>query len=201
MQKDALWALTWAGDRLVSGGADGIVRLHDPADLALPLNELPALPLAVGSLTSTRDGKWALAASLDGTAALVNVGRGRLSSKVETGREGVAPGESGELPNEGANSDVTDRLSAELAAYAAAIHPTAACWAWTGRGSKLAIRSIDTAALEAADAETQDEDGEQATQAGPSNALSGSGSVVDTVKGKFGMAVEFVSDPKHVATD
>lgn len=72
-----------------------MVRLHDPADLALPINELPALPLAVSSLSSTSDGAYALATSLDGTAALVDVTNGKIAHKLETGREAVAEGESG----------------------------------------------------------------------------------------------------------
>lgn len=94
--------MTWAGPRLVSGGADGIVRVHDAADLtAAPVHELPALPLAVSSLSSTRDGTWALATSLDGTAALVDVARGKTVAKVETGRAAVAAGESGECADTG----------------------------------------------------------------------------------------------------
>ena len=78
-------------------------------------------------------------------------------------------------------------LTPELPAYTSAIHPTAACWAWAGRGSKLALRPIDSAALAAA----ADDEGDSAAPG--AGALGGEGSVIDTGKGKFGMAVEFVS--------
>lgn len=73
----------------------------------------------------------------------------------------------------------------ELPAFTSALSPSANAWAWAGRGSKLAIRSIDTSALEAT--ETEEE-----SQPGPS-VLGGSGNLIDTAKGKFGMSVEFVS--------
>lgn len=94
-QKDALWSLAWCGSRLVSGSADGVVRIHDAADLTLPLNELSPLPLAVSSLSGSSDGKWALATSLDGTTAFVDTLKGRFTGKVETGREAVVKGQSG----------------------------------------------------------------------------------------------------------
>lgn len=72
------------------------MRLHDPAELSQEPVELPALPLAVASLSASADGKWAVATSLDGTAGLVDVTRGKWAGKVETGRQGVKSGESGE---------------------------------------------------------------------------------------------------------
>jgi hypothetical protein len=61
---------------------------------------------------------------------------------------------------------------AELPAYAAALHPSSRAWASVGRGSKVAVRSI----------ESEGDD-----------ALRSPGSVVDTTKGRFGMSVAFVS--------
>lgn len=161
-----IWALQWAGPRLVSGGADGIVRLHDPTDLTLPINELPALPLAISSLSASADGKWAIATSLDGTAGLVDVQRGKWAGKVETGREGVKSGES------------------ELPAFTSALHPQAQCWAWTGRGARVAIRRIEGDALAEVDGDAEVEG------KGP---LGVDGSTVEIAKGRFGMGIEFVS--------
>ncbi|TXT07292.1 hypothetical protein VHUM_03462 [Vanrija humicola] len=119
-QREALWALAWTPHGLVSGGADGVVRLHDPADLELPLNEFAAHPLAVSSLSAA--GALAISTSLDGAVVAIDVEKGKLRGRVDTGR---AP---------------------ELPAYAAALHPSASALAWSGRGSKLAIRVIDAAA-------------------------------------------------------
>ncbi|CAK9779809.1 WD40 repeat-like protein [Cutaneotrichosporon oleaginosum] len=115
VQNDALWALAWLGPRLVSGGADGIVRIHDPTDLALPLNELEALPLAISSISGSADGRF-IASSLDGTVALAE--DGKWVDRFDTGRESDVP------------------------AYAAALHPQAEAWAWAGRGTKVALRRI-----------------------------------------------------------
>lgn len=71
-------------------------------------------------------------------------------------------------------------LTTELPAHAGAIHPQGKAWAWAGRGSRLAIRSIEDVASE--------------------TALSGSGKLIDTGKGKFGMAVEFVSPAQLVGS-
>jgi hypothetical protein len=72
----------------------------------------------------------------------------------------------------------------ELPGYAGAIHPEGKCWAWSGRSSKLGIRQI-TQSLSNENGETNGEAGR--------GALAGSGKVVDTGKGKFGMDVKFVS--------
>ncbi|BEJ13438.1 hypothetical protein CspHIS471_0306120 [Cutaneotrichosporon sp. HIS471] len=117
-QNDALWALAWLGPRLISGGADGIVRIHDPTDLSLPLNELDALPLAISSLSGAGD-KF-LASSLDGTVALAV--DGQWVDRLDTARESDVP------------------------AYAAALHPQAEACAWVGRGTTVALRRI-TASL------------------------------------------------------
>lgn len=65
-----------------------MVRVHDAADLSLPLNEI-SLPLAVASLSSSSDGKYALATALDGTAAFVDVGNAAEAGRVETARSAV----------------------------------------------------------------------------------------------------------------
>jgi len=62
------------------------------------LHDISSHPLAITSLSSASDGKYALATSLDGTVALVNVVNGSVVGKVETGREKAAEGEKGELP-------------------------------------------------------------------------------------------------------
>jgi hypothetical protein len=59
--------------------------------------ELPALPLAVSSLSASSDGRHALAAALDGTVALVDVEKKEVVSKCETAREKVGDSASGEL--------------------------------------------------------------------------------------------------------
>jgi WD repeat-containing protein 61 len=59
------------------------------------LHDISSHPLAITSLSSTFDGKYALATSLDGTVALVDVVNGSVVGKVETGREKAAEGEKG----------------------------------------------------------------------------------------------------------
>jgi hypothetical protein len=54
--------------------------------------------LAVTSVSCSRDGKRALASSLDGSVVLVDTSEGRILGKVETGREKAASGEQGEDP-------------------------------------------------------------------------------------------------------
>ena len=60
-----------------------------------------------------------------------------------------------------------------------------ACWAWSGRSSKLAIRSI-----ESSDIDNEPIANGSGIGKGP---LGGEGKVIDTGKGKFGMDVRFVS--------
>ena len=60
------------------------------------------------------------------------------------------------------------------------------CWAWSGRSSKVAIRSISD------EAEEEGINGHQEGSVGR-GALGGDGKVIDTGKGKFGMDLQFVS--------
>lgn len=92
---EAIWALTYTPQHLISGSSDGHLRIFDPSALAEPLYDIPSHPLAITSLSSTSDGKYALAASLDGTVVLVDVRNGTVVGKVETGREKAAEGENG----------------------------------------------------------------------------------------------------------
>lgn len=78
----------------------------------------------------------------------------------------------------------------ELPGYAAAIHPSEECWAWSGRSSKLGIRRITDLASGHEDGETNGNANGNGIGRG---ALAGTGAVVDTGKGKFGMDVKFVS--------
>ncbi|EJT50509.1 hypothetical protein A1Q1_00175 [Trichosporon asahii var. asahii CBS 2479] len=169
-QKDALWALAWTSS-LISGGADGIVRFHDPADLTQALDELPALPLAISSISAAGD--RALATSLDGSAALIDVEEKKFIDRVETGRVPPKAGENGEWLLQASSPPLT----AELAAYRGALAPDAGSWAWTGRGARVAIRPVG--------------EGE--------GALGGEGSVVDLGKGRFGMSVVYSPDGKQLA--
>ncbi|KAL1406915.1 Ski complex subunit Rec14 [Vanrija albida] len=173
-QREALWALAWSPAGLVSGGADGVVRVHDATDLELPLNEFAVHPLAVSSLSAA--GTLALSTSLDGTVAAVDLASGAVRGRLETGRVAVDEG----LGGESLTSD--RRLTPELPAYAAALHPATSALAWAGRGSRLAIRAVDAAAGDEGD-----------------GILSGAGSVVDLVKGKFGMDVQFSPDGAQIA--
>jgi WD repeat-containing protein 61 len=72
-------------------------------------------------------------------------------------------------------------LMPELPAYSGALHPQESCWAWSGRSSRVDIRSIG------GDPGDQ-EDGQ--TGRGP---LGGEGGIVETGKGRFGMDLQFVS--------
>ena len=80
------------------------------------------------------------------------------------------------------------RDGAELPAYACAIHPKLACWAWSGRSSRLAIRQMSD--VEPEPSANGNGNGESSVGRGP---LGGEGKVVETGKGKFGMDVKFVS--------
>jgi WD repeat-containing protein 61 len=81
-------------------------------------------------------------------------------------------------------------LLLELAAYTSALHPNLECWAWSGRSSKLAIRTMsDTSSSESSS------NGEGSSR----GALGGEGKVIDTGKGKFGMDLQFVSH-HHLAS-
>ncbi|WOO84491.1 WD repeat-containing protein 61 [Vanrija pseudolonga] len=162
-QREALWALQWTQHGIVSGDADGVVRLHDPTDLELAVNEFAVHPLAVSSLSAA--GSLSLSTSLDGAVVAIDLEGGKVRGRVDTGRAAVGEG-LGELP-----------------AYAAALHPSSSAFAWSGRGSRLAIRALDLSA--------EDEAG--------AGILSGTGSVVETVKGRFGMDVQFSPDGAQIA--
>lgn len=69
------------------------MRFHDAADLTQALDELPALPLAVSSISAAGD--RALATSLDGTAALIDTADKKILARVETGRVPPKAGENG----------------------------------------------------------------------------------------------------------
>ena len=60
-----------------------------------------------------------------------------------------------------------------------------ACWAWSGRSSRLAIRQISTEGESSTNGQAEGHVGR--------GLLGGEGKVVDTGKGKFGMDVKFVS--------
>ncbi len=118
---------------------------------------------------------------------MVNTMEGREAGRVETGREKVGAGESGQSRTLKTQFEVISEWIIELPAYACALHPTMACWAWSGRSSRIAIRQISTPS-----------EGKSSTNGlvhervgrGP---LGGEGKVVETGKGKFGMDVKFVS--------
>lgn len=93
---DDIWALSWtAADRLVSGCADGHLRVYDPLEFSAPLYDIAANPLAVTSLSASRDGKLVLASSLDGSVTLTDVLGGRVIGRVETSRSPAVAGEKG----------------------------------------------------------------------------------------------------------
>jgi WD repeat-containing protein 61 len=150
--------------------------------------DLPSNPLAITSVSSGRDGRRALASSLDGSVVLVDVSEGRILGKVETGREKAASGEQGEEADPAAATKHAPTTFVELPAFTSALHPDFKCWAWSGRSSKVGIRPIE----EKASDEGLLEDGPaQATVGrGP---LGGEGRVIDTGKGKFTMSLNFVS--------
>ncbi|GFZ44693.1 hypothetical protein JCM24511_02417, partial [Saitozyma sp. JCM 24511] len=172
---DDIWALSWtATNHLVSGCADGHLRIFDAAELAAPVYDIPSNPLAVTSVSCSRDGKRALASSLDGSVVLVDTSEGRILGKVETGREKAASGEQ------------------ELPAFTSALHPDIKCWAWSGRSSKVGIRPI----MEEEASNDEELDGSAAVGRGP---LGGEGGVIDTGKGKFTMSLNFSPDGRSLA--
>jgi len=89
--------LSYTPQHLISGSSDGHLRIFDPSSLAEPLYDLASHPLAITSLSSTSDGKYALGTSLDGIVVLVDIVNGSVLGKVETGREKAAEGERGKL--------------------------------------------------------------------------------------------------------
>jgi WD repeat-containing protein 61 len=64
-----------------------------------------------------------------------------------------------------------------------------ACWAWSGRSSKVAIRSIP----ETSEASNENGNGESSGSIGHGPLGGGIGKVIETGKGKFGMDIKFVS--------
>jgi WD repeat-containing protein 61 len=52
------------------------------------MHDLALHPLAVTSLSVSKDGRRALSASLDGTLVLMHPKEGKVLGKLETGREG-----------------------------------------------------------------------------------------------------------------
>jgi len=80
-------------------------------------------------------------------------------------------------------------LMPELPAYTGALHPQDKCWAWSGRSSKIAIRSIDSDA------------GGEAEVASDRGPLGGQGKLVDAGKGKFGMDLQFVSSAEECVAE
>ncbi|WRT63508.1 uncharacterized protein IL334_000413 [Kwoniella shivajii] len=170
---DSIWALSWtSSNKLVSGSADGHLRVWDPSELSKPIYDLSSHPLAISSLSTTKDGKKALATSLDGSVVLIDVEQGTVLGKVETGREKAGEGEK------------------ELPAFTSAIHPEEKCWAWSGRSSKLAIRSIESIA---------EVNGNGESSGSGRGVLGGAGKVIDTGKGKFGMDLQFSPDGQSLA--
>ncbi|RXK36685.1 hypothetical protein M231_06072 [Tremella mesenterica] len=172
---DAIWALSWtSADRLISGCADGHIRVYDPSDLTVPLQDIHANPLAISSLATSSDGRYALSGSLDGTVALLDLESGEEVGKSDTGREKIG--------------DTT------LPAFACAVHPSLSCWAWSGRSSKLGFRTIPKDSISKIITEDINGQGESSF-----NPLSGEARVIDTGKGKFGMDVKFSPDGQSLA--
>jgi WD repeat-containing protein 61 len=149
--------------------------------------DIPSNPLAVTSVSCSRDSKRALASSLDGSVVLVDISEGRILGKVETGREKAASGEQGEDPTVATELELTTK---ELPAFTSALHPDLKCWAWSGRSSKLGIRPITEDAASNDEELAEDGSGHAAVGRGP---LGGEGGVIDTGKGKFTMSLKFVS--------
>lgn len=178
---DSIWALQWTSqNHLVSGCSDGHIRIWDPTEVTDPLYNLSTHPLAITSLSASSDGKHVLGASLDGSVVLVDVLEGTVLGKVDTGREKVG-GENGRCPI------VNFAYYQAVPAFTAALHPEMKCWAWSGRSSKLAIRTIESD-------ETSETTNGQAEGSQSQGRLAGGGKIVDTAKGRFGMDVQFVSN-------
>nr|XP_031859914.1 uncharacterized protein CI109_004763 [Kwoniella shandongensis]KAA5526986.1 hypothetical protein CI109_004763 [Kwoniella shandongensis] len=170
---DSIWALSWTpSNKLISGSADGHLRVWDANELSKPIHDISSHPLAISSLSTSSDGKKALATSLDGTVILVDVDEGSQLAKVETGREKAVEGEH------------------ELPAFSSALHPESACWAWSGRSSRLAIRPM---------ANSTEPESNGSGEGSGRGVLGGEGKVIDTGKGKFGMDLKFSPDGRSLA--
>lgn len=63
--------------------------MFDAGEPSVAMHDLAVHPLAVTSMSVSKDGRKALSASLDGTVVLVHPSEGRVSGRLETGREGT----------------------------------------------------------------------------------------------------------------
>ncbi|OWZ45814.1 hypothetical protein C349_02482 [Cryptococcus neoformans var. grubii Br795] len=161
---DSIWNISWnTANQLVTASADGHIRVWDIEELRQPVHDIDSHPLAITSLSVTD--KKALASSLDGTIVLIDTENGEQLDKVESGRVKV----SAEGP--------------EIPAFACSLHPQSSCWAWSGRSSKVVIRTMIS------------DDADPTTQ-GP---LGGESSIMDGGKGKFGMDLQFSPDGRSLA--
>ncbi|WVQ82635.1 hypothetical protein IAT38_004767 [Cryptococcus sp. DSM 104549] len=171
---DSIWDVAWTSqNKIISASADGHLRVWDADDLPQPIHDIASHPLGISRLSTSFDGQLALAASIDGTVVLADIEGGKRLANIETGKEKLPDSEHA------------------LPAFACALHPKKSCWAWSGRSSKVAIRSIDANSL----AEALDAEGEGADQ-GP---LDGEGKTVDSGKGRYGMDLQFSPDGRSLA--
>lgn len=86
----------------------------------------------------------------------------------------------------------TLRDELEIPAFTCALHPQHACWAWSGRTSKVVIRTMGSDDVDV------DADADSSSTQGP-GPLGGESSVMQGGKGKFGLDLQFVSIPEAEA--
>lgn len=86
----------------------------------------------------------------------------------------------------------TLRDELEIPAFTCALHPQYACWAWSGRTSKVVIRTMGSVD------DDVDADADPSSTQGP-GPLGGESSVMQGGKGKFGLDLQFVSIPEAEA--
>lgn len=86
----------------------------------------------------------------------------------------------------------TLRDELEIPAFTCALHPQRACWAWSGRTSKVVIRTMGSDDVDV------DADADSSSTQGP-GPLGGESSVMQGGKGKFGLDLQFVSIPQAEA--
>lgn len=86
----------------------------------------------------------------------------------------------------------TLRDELEIPAFTCALHPQYACWAWSGRTSKVVIRTMGSDDVDA------DADADSSSTQGP-GPLGGESGVMQGGKGKFGLDLQFVSIPEAEA--
>ncbi|KGB79993.1 hypothetical protein CNBG_5749 [Cryptococcus deuterogattii R265] len=169
---DSIWNVSWnTANQIVTSSADGHIRVWDAEELSQPVHDIDSHPLAITSL-SVAD-KKALASSLDGTIVLVDTENGEQLGKVESARVKVSAEGGPEIP-----------------AFACSLHPQHACWAWSGRSSKVVIRTMVSADADA------DADADPSSAQGP---LGGESSVMHGGKGKFGLDLQFSPDGRSLA--